>query len=113
MTSAQSLPSLLRLLPHRLPRLCVAVTGADPNEIVEKAEALVRDDSMLEFRLDYLSRPGLAIPRIKRFLEANVGTIVIATCRTATNGRQMQARATPKTTVAGGTDPFVSRFSSD
>jgi 3-dehydroquinate dehydratase / shikimate dehydrogenase len=86
MTSAQSLPSLLRLLPHRLPRLCVAVTGADPNEIVEKAEALVRDDSMLEFRLDYLSRPGLAIPRIKRFLEANVGTIVIATCRRATSG---------------------------
>jgi 3-dehydroquinate dehydratase/shikimate dehydrogenase len=64
----------------------VAVTGADPNEIVEKAEALVRDDSMLEFRLDYLSRPGLAIPRIKRFLEANVGTIVIATCRRATSG---------------------------
>src|SRR5215469_11618003 len=75
-----------RLFPLRLPRVCVAVIGSDANEMAEKAEALVRDNSFLEFRLDYLSRPGLAIPRIKRFLEANVGTIVIATCRRAVSG---------------------------
>jgi 3-dehydroquinate dehydratase/shikimate dehydrogenase len=75
-----------RLLPLRLPRVCVAVIGADPNEMVEKAEALVRDNSFLEFRLDYLPKPGLALPRIKRFLETYPGTVVIATCRRLTSG---------------------------
>src|ERR1017187_10635360 len=66
-----------RLLPLRLPRVCVAVTGSDPNEMVEKAELLVRDNPFLEFRLDYLSKPGLALPRIKRLLESYPGTVVI------------------------------------
>ena len=70
----------------RLPRVCVAVIGSEPNEMAEKAEALVRDNSLLEFRLDYLSKPGLAIPRIKRFLESHPGTVVIATCRRLING---------------------------
>ncbi|HYL98360.1 MAG TPA: type I 3-dehydroquinate dehydratase, partial [Blastocatellia bacterium] len=64
----------------------MAVTGSDPNELVERAEALVRDNSFLEFRLDYLSKPGLAIPRIKRFLESHHGTIAVATCRRAASG---------------------------
>src|SRR5271165_5611085 len=75
-----------RLLPLRLPRVCVAVVGIDANEMVDKAEALVRDNSFLEFRLDYLPKPGLAIPKVKRFLESNPGTVVAATCRRATNG---------------------------
>jgi 3-dehydroquinate dehydratase/shikimate dehydrogenase len=75
-----------RLLPLRLPRVCVAVIGADPNEMVEKAEALVRDNSFLEFRLDYLPKPGLALPRIKRFMEMHPGTVVIATCRRVASG---------------------------
>ncbi len=76
-----------RLLPLRLPRVCVAVTGADPNEMVEKAEILIRaDNSFLEFRLDYLPKPALAMARIKRFMEGNSGTIVIATCRRVANG---------------------------
>ncbi|HVG91044.1 MAG TPA: type I 3-dehydroquinate dehydratase, partial [Alphaproteobacteria bacterium] len=75
-----------RLLPLRLPRVCVAVIGNDPNEMAEKAEALVRDNSFLEFRLDYLSKPGLAIPRVKRFMDTHPGTVVIATCRRAASG---------------------------
>src|ERR1700758_3769135 len=75
-----------RLLPHRLPRVCVAVTGSDPNEMAERAEALVRDNPFLEFRLDYLSKPVLAFPRIKRFLESHHGTIAIATCRRVASG---------------------------
>lgn len=75
-----------RLLPLRLPRVCVAVIGSDPNEMAEKAEALVRDNSFLEFRLDYLSKPGLALPRIKRFMEAHPGTVAIATCRRVASG---------------------------
>jgi shikimate 5-dehydrogenase/3-dehydroquinate dehydratase, type I len=64
----------------------VALTGSDPNELAERAEALVRDNSFLEFRLDYFSKPGLAIPRIKRFLESHHGTIAIATCRRVASG---------------------------
>ena len=75
-----------RLLPLRLPRVCVAVISSDPNQMAEKAELLVRDNSFLEFRLDYLSKPGLALPRIKRFLESHPGTVVIATCRRVANG---------------------------
>jgi 3-dehydroquinate dehydratase / shikimate dehydrogenase len=81
-------PSLVgpRLLPLRLPRVCVAVIGSDPDEMAQKADALARDNSFLEFRLDYLSKPALALPRIKRFLEAHPGTVLIATCRRATSG---------------------------
>ena len=70
----------------RLPKVCVAVIGSDANDMVEKAEALVRDNSFLEFRLDYLSRPALALPRIKRFTEYHPHIIVIGTCRRAANG---------------------------
>src|SRR5438876_9621735 len=75
-----------RLLPLRLPRVCVAVTGSDPSEMVDKAEALVRDNTFLEFRLDYLSRPALALPKIKRFTEYHPHVVVIATCRRVANG---------------------------
>jgi len=84
MNSAPPYPP--RLLPLRLPRVCVAVIGSDPNEMAEKAELLVRDNPFLEFRLDYLSKPALAIPRIKRFFESHPGTVVIATCRRVANG---------------------------
>ena len=64
----------------------MAVIGTEANQIAEKAEFLVRDNPFLEFRLDYLSKPGLALPRIKRFLESHPGTVVIATCRRAVSG---------------------------
>ena len=75
-----------RLLPLRLPRVCVAVTASDPVEMVEKAEALIRDNSFLEIRLDYVSKPTLALPKVKQFLETHPGTVVIATCRRAASG---------------------------
>jgi 3-dehydroquinate dehydratase/shikimate dehydrogenase len=71
-----------------MPRVCVAVPGADGNQMMEKAEALARDNPFLEFRLDYLPKPGLAIPKIKAFMESHPGTVVIATCRrTIAGGR--------------------------
>ena len=83
-SAANSFPP--RLLPLRLPRVCVALTAADPTELVEKAELLSRDNSFFEFRLDYISKPALALPKIKHFLEAHPGTMVIATCRRAASG---------------------------
>ena len=79
-----------RLRPLRLPRVCVAVTGADPAAMLEKAEALVRDNSFLEFRLDYLPRPVLALPKIKQFTDYHPHVVLIATCRRAANGGKFQ-----------------------
>ena len=75
-----------RLLPLRMPRVCLAVTASDPAELLEKAESLVRENPFLEFRLDYLSKPGLGLPKVKQFMEMNPHAVVIATCRRAANG---------------------------
>jgi 3-dehydroquinate dehydratase / shikimate dehydrogenase len=90
-----------RLLPLRLPRVCVAVIGSDPNEMAEKAELLVRDNPFLEFRLDYLSKPGLALPRIKRFLESYPGTVVIATCRRVASGGKFRGSIASQLDILG------------
>ncbi len=90
-----------RLLPLRLPRVCVAVTGADPNEMADKAELLVRDNPFLEFRLDYLPKPGLAFPRIKRFIESHSGTVVIATCRRVASGGKFRGSIASQLDVLG------------
>jgi len=75
-----------RMLPRRMPKVCVAVTATDAADLVEKAEALVRDNTFLEFRLDYLLRPGLALPKIKRFLDYHPHIVAIATCRRVASG---------------------------
>jgi len=54
--------------------------------MVDKAEALARDNPFLEFRLDYLPRPALALAKIKRFLEMHPYVMAIATCRRVANG---------------------------
>src|SRR6202167_4962891 len=75
-----------RLRPLRLPRVCVAVTGSDPADMLEKAEALVRDNTFLEFRLDYLPRPALALPKLKQFAEYHSHVVALATCRRVAAG---------------------------
>jgi 3-dehydroquinate dehydratase / shikimate dehydrogenase len=86
MISAATNTYVPRLIPLRLPRVCVAVVASDPIALMEKAEALVRDNSFLELRLDYLPRPLLVLPRLKRFLEYHPQATVIATCRRVANG---------------------------
>ena len=75
-----------RHLPLRLPRICVAVVGTNPGEMIEKAESLSRENPFMEFRLDYLSNPALILPGLKKFLEYHSHVIAIATCRRAANG---------------------------
>src|ERR1700680_4250375 len=81
MMTAATNSFVARLRPLRLPRVCVAVTGSDPNELMEKAEALMRDNTFLEFRLDYLPRPALALPKIKQVVEYHAHVVALATCR--------------------------------
>jgi 3-dehydroquinate dehydratase / shikimate dehydrogenase len=86
MRSAPNSYAFPRLFPRRLPRVCVAVTGSDALEILDKAESLVRDNPFLEFRLDYLPRPAIALPKMKQLLERYPQLVAIATCRRALNG---------------------------
>ena len=90
-----------RLRPLRLPRVCVAVTAEDPTDLVDKAEALVRDSTFLEFRLDYLSKPGLAIPKLKQFCESYPHVMSIATCRRAANGGKFRGALAAQLDVLG------------
>jgi 3-dehydroquinate dehydratase / shikimate dehydrogenase len=64
----------------------VPIVGLDPADLVEKAEAVSRDNPFIELRLDYLPRPGLALPKIRQFAETHPHVSVIATCRRVANG---------------------------
>jgi 3-dehydroquinate dehydratase/shikimate dehydrogenase len=90
-----------RLLPLRMPRVCVAVTGKDPAELIDKAEGLVRDNPFLEFRLDYLPKPGLALPKIREFFEMYPHAVVIATCRRATSGGKFKGTVAAQLDLLG------------
>ena len=79
----------------------MAVTGSDANEMADKAELLVRDNSFLEFRLDYLAKPGLALPRVKRFIESHSGTVVIATCRRVASGGKFRGSIASQLDILG------------
>jgi len=75
-----------RLLPLRLPKVCLAVSADTPDEMLETAEIMARDNPFLEFRLDYLKQPLAALPKIRRFLDTHHYVTAIATCRRASTG---------------------------
>ena len=58
-----------------------------------RAESLVRDNPFLEFRLDYLAQPAVALPKLKHFLDLHPEATVIATCRRAVNGGKFKGSA--------------------
>jgi 3-dehydroquinate dehydratase / shikimate dehydrogenase len=90
-----------RLLHLRLPKICVAVIGSDATELVEKAEAVVRDNTFIEFRLDYLSKPGLALPKIKEFIEFHPHVAAIATCRRVASGGKFKGSVASQVELLG------------
>jgi 3-dehydroquinate dehydratase / shikimate dehydrogenase len=75
-----------QFLRSRIGKVCVAIIGATPAEMLEKASAVVKETPFLEFRLDYLEKPLLALPKLKHFLSDNTAVTAIATCRRAANG---------------------------
>ena len=75
-----------RLLPQRLPKVCLALSGDTADDMLAIAESTARDNPFLEFRLDYLKQPLAALPKIHRFLETHQYVTAIATCRRADNG---------------------------
>ena len=42
----------------RVGKLCVAIQAGSPAELIERAEAALRDSRFLEFRLDSLPKPA-------------------------------------------------------
>jgi 3-dehydroquinate dehydratase/shikimate dehydrogenase len=85
------LPSLTtQHLRTRIGKVCVAIIGATAAEMIEKASATVKATPFLEFRLDYLEKPALALPKIKQFLADNTAATAIATCRLAANGGRFE-----------------------
>ncbi len=75
-----------RLLPLRLPRVCLAVSADTPDEMLEIAEVMARDNPFIEFRFDYLKQPLAAMMKVRRFLETHQYVTAIGTCRRAANG---------------------------
>jgi len=86
MSTSITKPNGGRILPIRVPRVCVAILGTDPAEMIEKAEDLVRENSFFEFRLDYLKDPAAGAAKIRNFLHFHSEVIAIATCRRTQNG---------------------------
>ena len=92
MTTANQIAS--HLLRSRLGKICVAITGSTPEELIEKAANVLKETTFIEFRLDYLPKPLAALPRLKEFLEANGAATVIATCRCKDNGGRFEGSNT-------------------
>jgi 3-dehydroquinate dehydratase/shikimate dehydrogenase len=76
-------PNYLR---SRIGKVCVAITGESAAEVLDRAESVYRDNSFLEFRLDYLAKPLAALPKLKTFLAEHPEVTAIATCRREANG---------------------------
>src|ERR1700722_5768970 len=75
-----------QFLRSRIGKVCVAIIGSTAAEMLEKASAVVKETPFLEFRLDYLEKPLLALPKLKSFFSDNTAATGIATCRRSANG---------------------------
>jgi 3-dehydroquinate dehydratase/shikimate dehydrogenase len=75
-----------QFLRSRIGKVCVAIIGTTAAEMLEKASAVVKETPFLEFRLDYLDKPLLALPKFKHFFQDNTAVTGIATCRRTANG---------------------------
>jgi 3-dehydroquinate dehydratase / shikimate dehydrogenase len=81
-----------QFLRSRIGKVCVAITGTTAAEMLEKASAVVKETPFLEFRLDYLEKPLLALPKLKHFFTDNTAATGIATCRRTANGGKFSGK---------------------
>jgi 3-dehydroquinate dehydratase/shikimate dehydrogenase len=82
------------LLRSRIGKICVAITGTTPAEMLATATEVLKETTFLEFRLDYLSKPAAALPLLKQFLAENGAATAIATCRCKENGGRFDGSKT-------------------
>jgi 3-dehydroquinate dehydratase/shikimate dehydrogenase len=66
---------------QRLGKLCVAIQGASPAEMWQRAATAADETKFVEFRLDSLPKPLAALPGLQEFLASHRDVSTIATCR--------------------------------
>jgi 3-dehydroquinate dehydratase/shikimate dehydrogenase len=62
-------------------KVCVAIQGSSPAEMMGWAEAAAKETKFLEFRLDACPKPAVALPGVKEFLTGHRDVTAIGTCR--------------------------------
>lgn len=82
----------IQLLRSRIGKICIAITGANPSELFQKATNALQDSNFLEFRLDYLTDPASALPTLKTFLADHPTATAIATCRRSSDGGRFEGK---------------------
>jgi len=70
----------------RVGKVCVAVQGTTPAELLGRAETALADVRFLELRFDALAKPAPAMSKVREFLSERRDVIVIGTCRRKPNG---------------------------
>ena len=75
----------LRLRLGGLGKLCVAIQASSPAELIERATAALTDSKFIELRLDSLTKPAAALPKVAEFLTTHRDVTAIATCRRKEN----------------------------
>ncbi len=70
----------------RIGKICVAITGPTPADMLRNAEEIIRENHFVEFRLDYLPNPLAILPKLKQFLYERGEITAIATCRRVSTG---------------------------
>ena len=79
-------------LRSRIGKVCIAITGESPAELIQKANNSLQESNFLEFRLDYLSHPAKALPAVATFLAEHPTATVIATCRRFSDGGKFSGK---------------------
>lgn len=80
------LPAPTSALRVRLSKLCIAVQGATPAELLDRVEAVLPDSRFIELRLDALAKPAAALPQVRKLLADRRDVVAIATCRRKAGG---------------------------
>jgi 3-dehydroquinate dehydratase/shikimate dehydrogenase len=82
-----------QMIRSRIGKVCVAIVGTTVAEMLERASAATKETNFLEFRLDYLDKPLLALPKLKQFLGDHTAVTAIGTCRRTQNGGKFEGTA--------------------
>ena len=82
------------LLRSRIGKLCVAIIGASPNEMIDRATEVLKESNFLEFRLDYLAKPAAGLAALGEFVAANGAATAVATLRLKENGGRFEGSRT-------------------
>jgi len=90
-----------QLIRSRIGKVCVAIIGTTISDMIERASAAIKETNFIEFRLDYLDKPALALPKLKQFLSENTATTAIATCRRSANGGKFDGTVSAEIEVLG------------